>query len=60
MFLSGRPIHPIDYRCEDGRSPVSTSCVTISNPDSHSSSETGVDPKIRSWKSSHLNELDVR
>jgi hypothetical protein len=35
-------------------------CVTISIPDSLSSSETGVNPEIRSWKSTHLNELDVR
>jgi hypothetical protein len=35
--------------------------VTISNPDSLSSSETGVDPGTRSWKkSTYLNELDVR
>ncbi len=31
---------PIDYRCEDGRFPVSASCVTISNPDSLSNGET--------------------
>jgi hypothetical protein len=37
-----------DNRCEDGPFPVSASCVTISNPDSLSSSETGVDPGIRS------------
>ncbi len=30
----------IDYRCEYGRSSVSVSCVTISNPNSLSSSET--------------------
>jgi hypothetical protein len=35
-------------RCEDGRFPVSAICVTISNPDSLSSSKTGVDPGIRS------------
>ncbi len=40
----------IDYRCEDGRFPVSTSSVIISNPGSLSSSDTGVDPGIRSWK----------
>ncbi len=31
------------------------SCVTISNPHSLSSSETGVNPEIRSWKN-HLSE----
>ncbi len=40
----------IDYRCEDGCFPVSASCLTISNPDSLSSSETGNNPGIRSWK----------
>ncbi len=44
----------IDYGCEDGRFSVSASCVTISNPDSLSSSETGVNPGIWSWK--HLPE----
>ncbi len=39
---------PIDYRSEDGRSPVFASCVTSSNPDLFSSSETGVNPGIRS------------
>ncbi len=38
------------YRCEDGRSPVSASCVTISNLDLFSSSSTGVNPGIRSWR----------
>ncbi len=37
-----------DYRCEDGRFPVSSSCATIPNPDSLPSSETGVDPGIKS------------
>jgi hypothetical protein len=36
----------IDYRREDGHFPVSVSCVTISNPDLLSRSETGVDPGI--------------
>jgi hypothetical protein len=40
----------IDYGCEDGRFPVFASCVAISNPDSLSSSETGVNPGIRSLK----------
>ncbi len=50
----------IDYRCEDGRFPVSVSYLTISNPDLLSSIETGVNPGIRSWKSTYLNEIDVR
>jgi hypothetical protein len=38
-----------DYRCEDdGYFPLSTSCVTISNPDTLSSGETWVNPEIRS------------
>ncbi len=40
----------LDDRCEDGRFPVFTSFMTISNPDSLSSSETGVNPEVRSWK----------
>ncbi len=40
----------INNRCEDGRFLVSTSCVASPNPDSLSSSETGVNPGIRSWK----------
>ncbi len=51
---------PIDYRCDVGRFLVSASYVTISNPDSLSSSETGFNSGIRSWKSNYLNELDVR
>jgi hypothetical protein len=38
----------IDYRCEDGRFPVSTTCVTISNTDMLFSSETEVNPGMRS------------
>jgi hypothetical protein len=38
----------IAHRCDDGRFPVSASCLTISNPGSPSSSETGVNPGIRS------------
>jgi hypothetical protein len=40
----------IDYRCKNERFPVSWSCVTIANPDTLSSSETGVNLGIRSWK----------
>jgi hypothetical protein len=44
----------VDYRSEDGCYPVSGSWVTISNPNSLSSSETGVYPGIRSWKGSYI------
>jgi hypothetical protein len=43
-----RRVQHIDYECEDGRFPVPASCVTISNPNLLSSSETGVNPGIRS------------
>jgi hypothetical protein len=45
----------IDYRCEDVSFPMSASCMTILNPDLLSSSETGINPGIRSWKK-HLSE----
>ncbi len=48
-------VRDIDYRCLDCRFPVFASCVTISNPDSLSSSETRVYPGIRSWKK-HLSD----
>ncbi len=38
----------INYRCEDGRFPVSASGVTISNPDPLSNSEIGVNFGLRS------------
>jgi hypothetical protein len=38
----------MDYRCEVGRFLVSANCVTISNPDLLSSSETGVNLGTRS------------
>ncbi len=44
-----------DYRCEDGLFAVFSSCVTISNPDSLSSSETRVNSGLRSRKK-HLSE----
>jgi hypothetical protein len=50
----------IDYRCEDGRFPLSVSCVTISNLDLLSSSETGVNHGMISWKSTDLSELWCR
>jgi hypothetical protein len=40
----------IDCACADGRFPVSASCGTIQNPDLLSSSETEVNPGIRSSK----------
>ncbi len=38
----------IDNRREYGQIPVCASCVTISNPQSISSSETGINPEIKS------------
>ncbi len=38
------------YWCEDGRSPVSASCVTI---------ETGVNAGIRNGKGTFLKKFDV-
>ncbi len=35
-------IFSIDYGSDDGRFPVSATCVTLSNPESLSSSETKV------------------
>ncbi len=55
-----RRVTAIDYRGEDGRFPVCTSCVTIPNPVLLSSSEMGVNPGMRSWKCTYLIELDVR
>jgi hypothetical protein len=49
----------IDYKYGGGRFPVSTSCVTIQNPNLLSSSGTGVIPGLRSWESAYLKELDV-
>jgi hypothetical protein len=43
------PVYSIDYRCEnDGRFPMTGSCLAISNSDSLSSIERGVNPGIRS------------
>ncbi len=51
----------IDYSCKDGRFWEFATWVTISNPDSLSSSETRVDTGIRSWKMHlYLTELNVR
>jgi hypothetical protein len=47
MLLRGATI---DYRCEDGRFPVSASFVTLLNLFLLSSSGTGVNPGMRSWK----------
>jgi hypothetical protein len=43
-------LNTTDYKCEDGRSPVSESCETISNPDWLSSSETGVKSRNQKLK----------
>ncbi len=57
-----QPVLTTDYRSDDGRFPLSPSRLTISFPDSLSSSETDIHPEIWSWKnhSSNLNEVDVR
>jgi hypothetical protein len=47
-LLLAKFVNLIDCKCEDGLLPVSTRCVTISNPDSLSSSETVINPGIRS------------
>jgi hypothetical protein len=43
-------VEPTDYRYEYGRFSVSVSFVTISHTDSLFSSETWINPGIRSWK----------
>jgi hypothetical protein len=48
--LAASSLGNVDYRCEDDRFPVSTRNVTITNPESLYSSETGVNPGIRSGK----------
>jgi hypothetical protein len=53
IILFGRWEH-IDYRCENRRFRVFERCVTISNPNLLSCSETGINPGIRSWKK-HLS-----
>jgi hypothetical protein len=51
----------LDYRGKDGKFLVPASCVTTSNHNSLSKSETGVIPGMRSWnKHLYLNELNVR
>ncbi len=47
---NGSSLLPIQYRGEYGRFLMSASCVTISNSDLLSSSETRANPGIRSWK----------
>ncbi len=44
QLLKFQSVQVIDYTCEEGHFPVSTSCVPMSNPDLLSSSETGVYP----------------
>ncbi len=43
------------YRCEDGRFPASANCLTISNPESLSSSKKGVKSRNKTLKK-HLSE----
>jgi hypothetical protein len=52
----------MDYRCEDGHTQVSASCVRISSLDLLSSgkSETGVKHGVRSSNSTCMDELDDR
>ncbi len=50
----------MDYRWEDDRLPRSESCVTISNPDSLSSSETGVNPGIKRLSDWALFQAAIR
>ncbi len=57
--LLGLGANTIDYRCKNGRF-LSVSCTTTSNTGLLSSSETRVNPGIRSWKSTYQNELDDR
>ncbi len=45
----------VDYRREDGRFPVSENWLTISNPDSLSNSDTGINSGMRSCNSAYLN-----
>jgi hypothetical protein len=42
--------NPMKSKFEDGRFHFSTSCTTVSNPELLSSSETGVNPRTKSWK----------
>ncbi len=61
-FLSRIACHRLASTVDvhDGRFPVSAGFVTVSNHDALSSSEAGVNPRIRSWKCTCLIELDVR
>ncbi len=43
------PAPPIKYWCADGCFTVAAGCVTIWNPDSLSSSETGANAGVRCW-----------
>jgi hypothetical protein len=47
----------IDCGCEDGRISVFASFVTISDPNTLSTSETGVNPRRKAEYSTYLNEL---
>jgi hypothetical protein len=49
FYSTGRErFNSINYKCENGCFLLTADCVTISNPDSLSSSETGVNPVISS------------
>jgi hypothetical protein len=50
----------IDYRCDDGRFPMSANCMAIANAAPPSSSETGIDSCIKSLKSIYLIKLNIR
>jgi hypothetical protein len=49
----------IAYRCGDGHFSMFESCETISNPNSLSNSETGVDTRIRVWKKKHFEKKSL-
>ncbi len=52
-----RAVGSRDYRCEDGRFQVASRCVTISNPNTLSNSETWeVNPGIWSGKKKHSSD----
>ncbi len=58
-WLGHRP-YSVDWKMAVVRCPHSASCMTSTNPDSDSSSESWVDSGLRSWKGAYLIALDVR
>ncbi len=48
LLVLDHVVAPLDYKCKEGRFLVSALCVTISNPDLLSCSETWVNSEIRS------------